>query len=194
VFRADAGFTRTKEFRTVFAGPGAIRFAYRELPSEFNPEEFNQLVVGDAGTYSYSFHAAAPERGGSLEMAVAGMTGISGGLVIDILPLLQTGLSVPSALDMEDARVIGAEDVDGTPCDIIEAVSRPAAPEHVRVWIAQSDSLIRRLSEDDVVPAEELRKMGSSDDPHSTFTTVTFHPKCNEPVAPESLRATDGSL
>jgi hypothetical protein len=30
--------------------------------------------------------------------------------------------------------------------------------------------------------------------PFSTFHLTTFHPRCNEPVRPESLEATDGSL
>jgi hypothetical protein len=30
--------------------------------------------------------------------------------------------------------------------------------------------------------------------PLSTFETITFHPKCNDPVRPEALLATDGSL
>jgi hypothetical protein len=226
VFRGDAGFSQETEFRTVVAGPGAIRLAYRDLPTEFHDAKLTQLIASDSGVLVYNPWSDEPETVGSLSLAIGALRGVSHGLSGAVLPLLPIGVDTPDALSMHDARVVGTEEIDGTTCDVIEGERRYgplALPARVRIWIAQDDSLIRRLSEDNVRSAEDSRKLAAvrppmpdsivemsreagvseadieglrsrMEGPLSTFDTITFHPKCNEPVAPLSLRATDGSL
>jgi len=219
VFRGEAGFSEETEFHTAVAGPGAIRFAYRDLPTEFGHAGLAQLVASDSGVLFYDPWGNEPERMQSLDDAVGAFMGVSKGLTGSVLPLLPLGLTYKGALYVHDARVVGTEEIDGTMCDVIDAVRRYGPlrlPENVRIWIAQSDSLIRRLSADAVQSATEGRQMRDlvtaelreagvwevlfdsmpvpSTEALSTFETTTFHPKCNEPIAPESLRATDGSL
>jgi hypothetical protein len=219
VFRGDAGFHEETEFRTVVAGPNAMRFAYRDLPTEFQPARLTQLIASDAGVLVYAPWSKEPETPRSLSAAIGALRGVSHGLTGAVLPLLPIGVDASSALSMHDARVVGSEEIDGTTCDVIEAKrgrGRPEVTEHLRIWIAQTDSLIRRFSEDLVESAEEVRQINAAraralreagiaesdlvvvnpgeEMPMTTFSTVTFHPKCNEPVAPLSLRATDGSL
>lgn len=215
VFRGDAGFSQEKTFHTTFAGPGAIRFAYRESPSEFFGGEFTELVASDAGVFTDFHGSEGREVEDSLELAVAGLTGVSDGLVGAVLPLLpQVGLHVRTALDVARPRLSGAEEIEGTLCDRIEGVElrRDGSPGvRVRLWIGHDDGLLRQRTEDDVWNDDDVREaqqamamipLDSSVadlrdrvvEPLSMFAAITFHPKCNEPVLPESLRATDGSL
>jgi hypothetical protein len=226
VFRGDAGFSDEMEFHTAVAGPGAIRFAYRDLPTEFQDARFTQLVINDAGVLDYDPGEHEPERMQSLDAALGALMGVSHGLTGAVIPLLPIGVDMPGAIDVYDARVVGAEEIDGTMCDVIDAVRRYGpfdATEHVRIWIAETDSLIRRLSEDLVQSEDDTRQLGATrarerealdrflreagvsdgeievvhsaiETPITTFSTVTFHPRCNEPVRPGALLATDGSL
>ena len=228
VYRGDAGFSEETEFHTAVAGPDAIRFAYRDLPTQFGDSVFTQLVASDAGVLSFMPWQHEPERAQSLDEAVGGLMGVSHGLSRAVLPLLPIGLTGPSALDVTDPLYSGAEEIDGTMCDRIEGVERRddgTVRVHVRLWIARDDGLIRQRSEDDVWNADDARQVQMSGEavestalqlreaglpeaaiqkileiehsarpPLSTFATVTYHARCNEPVSPESLRATDGSL
>jgi hypothetical protein len=112
--------------------------------------------------------------------------------------------------------VVTAADIDGEPCDEVEAlvIGGMPPPTRVRIWIAQSDSLVRRISRDLEATVEqteaivhgaeaEMREAGllvvqvdgiGAPSALSTFELTTFHPRCNEPVAPKMIRATDGSL
>jgi len=227
VFRGDAGFPQETEFHTAVAGRDSIRFAYRDRPDRFTEARFTQLIASDAGVVSYGPWGTEPKRMQSLDEAVGTLRGVSHGLTAEVLPLLPLGLSgVKNALDVAEPRISGTEEIDGTMCDVIEAV-RPLAshsnPLHRRIWIAQSDSLIRRLTDDDVMTDEDTRRLNAgrplisesivvmmreagvdesaierlraqAKKPLSTFSTVTFHPRCNEPVRPETLLATDASL
>ena len=144
-----------------------------------------------------------------------------------MIPLLPSGVDTPSALDVSEPRIAGTEVIEGTLCDVIEAVeprSDGTTRVHIRIWIAREDGLVRRRSVDDVwneddarrvlmsreeveATASRLRDAGMAETfieqvreslqkvkPLSMFSTVTYHPRCNEPIAPGSLRATDGSL
>lgn len=78
-------------FRTVFAGPQAVRIANRELPGEFNGEMLTQVIVNDAGAESVGPFSDKPDNLENLEGAMSAMGGVSGGLTTDILPLLSNG-------------------------------------------------------------------------------------------------------
>jgi hypothetical protein len=56
----------------------------------------------------------------------------------------------------------------------------------------RSELLEAGLSEEDV---DRIEKSTTGIPPLNTFVTFRYHPKCNEAIAPEALRATiDGSL
>jgi len=230
VFRGR-GQRGEKTFHTAFAGPNAIRFAYVEEDGPPQPARFYELVADGAGVRAKVPWAAQPETQKSLEIGIAGFTGISGGLAVAILPLLPSGLRTLNALDVSEPRLTGQAEVDGAPCDVLGGIADTAngrSGPRVQVWIARSDSLIRRVVADLVQTAEDLRRMadelerhwpedeasmrdaGETDahiaqrhaflqqarafSPISTFKTTTYHPRCNQPIAPEALRATDGGL
>jgi hypothetical protein len=153
----------------------------------------------------------------SLSAAVVTLAGVSSGLSVAILPLLQAGIDARSALDVTEPRLTGHDEIEGTICDRLEGArcdSCGDAGAHVQIWIARTDSMIRRVVEDFVVNPDDrswatmeasMRDAGASDaqiarihelskKPFSTLETVTYHPRCNETIAPEALQAKDASL
>ena len=80
VFRGDAGFSEETEFHTAVAGPNAIRFAYRGMPTQFGGAKLTQLVADDAGVLIYDPWSHEPLNGGSLSLAIGGLRGVSHGL------------------------------------------------------------------------------------------------------------------
>jgi hypothetical protein len=217
-FRRDSGYSEQMAFRTAFAGPNAIRFAYSEEASEFSRATLTQLIANDGGV-SILATGDEPDRPESVEMGVATLTGVSSGVAADVLPLLLVRTEIPGALGVHEPRAVGTDDIEGVLCDVIEGVrGREPRPDSssplVRMWIGHDDSLIRRITSDYLETEadrrrnnEELEQMASeggmseverrvlrSRPEFSTFSVTTFHPRCNEEVPAASLRPTDGSL
>jgi hypothetical protein len=215
--RNPGGAHNVIEFRTAFAGPHALRFAYRQRHEAVFGERLTQVVADDGGTQVMHSEGRPPRSVNSLGV-IYGLASVSRGLSTAIIPLLPAG--VPRSewfhnwLDLQGWSVTGHGDLDGTGCDKLEAAYRRGTL-HVQLWIAQSDSLLRRVVEDAVQDEEdELRATvewrraqtfpSRNDDgdaslahrhqPLNTFSVTTYHPRCNQPIAPEALRATDGGL
>jgi hypothetical protein len=234
--RADPHDREIIDFHTVFAGPHALRFAYRWRSSR-QQGDLTQLFADATGFRSIimDYGHTRPDQDDSLGGALGAQRGTSRGLTTAIIPLLTFADGMESDLDLvQDARWMGEEDVGGTACDAIEGSehlgTRPVAT-HIKVWIARSDALIRQVTRD-LVETEAyrawsetmmahawasreatmrafLRDAGRSDAEiestvedwrmprfplRSPFTTITYHPRCNQPISPEALRATDGGL
>lgn len=212
-FRGENQFLEQVVFRTVFAGPNAVRMAYQELPGEFGRGRLTQVIVNDAGAESVGPWNEAPQRLETLEGAMNGLAGVSHGLTRAILPLLPTGSHDGHTwLDVPSPVFTGIEEVDGETCDVLEAMAR-GGTERVRISIGRNDSLIHRISEDTFLSGDAVRSMiAGADDVMreagldlemdsdrdagelSTFEITTFHPRCGRPIAIEALRLTDGSL
>ncbi len=213
-FRSDAGHTETTRFRTAFAGAGAVRFAYADLATEHHSEWLTQLIADDTGVRVVKSWTGESRGEGSLNRAVGVMTGVSHGLSTAILPLLPSQIrGTRDALDVENPRFVGMEDVEGQPCDVIEGVHRS---ERVRVWIARQDSLIRRMTRDRVLSEEELRsrlarvperlrtvpsECDAAVDPDtavegglSTYQDTRLHPHCGGSIEPGALRQSVDTL
>jgi len=229
VFRGGAEQRDAIDFHTVFAGPRAVRFAYRERAGRFQPESFTELVADASGVRTRLFENHAPQHQDSLLDGVWALQGVSRKLSAAIIPLLPSGVKHWNVLAFTGARLTGQDEVDGKSCDVVEGLMndgvQPGGP-HVQVWIAQSDSLVRRVVEDwvqndaemvesatdmakhlpdleaimrdagrsDAEIAESLASLSRPRERLSTFSTTTYHPKCNQPIAPESLLSHPNSL
>jgi hypothetical protein len=162
VFRGDHGFSERTEFHTAFT-PGGVRFAYRESSDEDGDVgEFSQFVADEAGITSYRTDDPAT-REESLKDVVAAHTGVSHGLAGAVLDLLPAGLHGDGVLDIEAPRLVARETLDGTLCDVIEGLEPDygdvGSAERIRVWIAESDLLVRRVTEDWVETDESAERM-----------------------------------
>jgi hypothetical protein len=91
-------------FHTVFAGPRAVRFAYREANGKTT-----QLLSNETGAWCTFPWSHEPEQQESLEVGLGGLAGVSRRLSTVVLPLL-LGLP-PGAL-----RVAESVNEAETPC------------------------------------------------------------------------------
>ena len=174
IWSAGWGFHETGTFRTVFAGPQALRFAYRQWTPPGSRAFWLQVVADDAGVRFTIGPDQRAQEAKSLNQGIAALTGVSHGLAAFVTALLPTGVRARPVLDVSDARVVTYGDLDGTTCDLIDAMW---AGYREQLWIARSDSLIRRV----------VLEVGS-------VTTADYRPRCNQPIAPDALRGSDGGL
>jgi len=65
--------------------------------------------------------------------------------------------------------------------------------ENERDLFPRLDALLRDAGRSDA-EIEQVFAVERQSERLSTFSTATYHPRCNEPIAPEALRATDGGL
>jgi len=222
--RTGPEYRENIDFRTAFAGPHALRLAYRESATQWRPARVTQLIADASGVWLKDPWDSRPRNARSLA-TVYGLAGVSRGIAPSIVPLLPSGVPWSDWYshwsDLRNLRVTGNGEADGTPCDILEAVDQQGML-HVQLWIARSDSLLRRKVVDYVQTAAE-RARRKAEEAHavlrvvrvpradwsdadiaeyraaeerlySSFSTTNYHPRCNEPIAPEALRATDGGL
>lgn len=194
-FRGKSGHSQVTKFRTAFAGPDHLRFAYLDLSTEYFPARLTELIADETGVRTATSWQGNVRRKqeSSLTAAAGALAGVSHGLTAAILPMLPSGIDGGGAsLDMTDAVDVGTEDVDREPCDVIEGIRRST---HVRIWIARHGSLIRRVTEDTTLSEDQLR--AEVDAPNvtagglSTFVDTTFHPRCGGAIDPRDLRESD---
>jgi hypothetical protein len=213
-FRGEAAHIQVTKFRTTFAGPGRLRFAYLDLATEYFPPRLTQLIADETGVRSATswLGEVSREQEGSISAAAAAFGGVSQGLTGAILPMLRTGIDgLGDSLDMTDAVRVPNEDVEGESCDVVEGVR---GTTRVRIWIASRDSFIRRITEDTTLSEDELRATGASlperlhnparsdcdaavgapnatADGLSFFVDTIFHPRCGGAVDPRALQESD---
>lgn len=171
-FRARWRPPETGTFRTAFAGPHAFRFMLHKVPDSV--PFWTQIVADDSGVRYWLRPGEKEHRAKSLDLGIASLLGTSDFLAVFIPALLRVDAHARTLLDVSDPRVTTYGDLDGTTCDLIDATW---ASRRIQLWIARTDSLLRRV----VLEIDFL-------------TMADYHPRCNQPVAPEALRATDGGL
>src|SRR5215831_14278739 len=112
---------RICNFETQYQRPGLFRFAFESPhPSRRRRHLFSKCVIGHDGTapYFYSKHYSGPagvEQAESLEMAVAGATGISSGTAHTIGALLFAEVGGFNLLDLRRIRFRRDRKVHGVP-------------------------------------------------------------------------------
>jgi hypothetical protein len=140
-------------FDTAFVRPNLFRFAW-VAPHPFPPLKHlttqSAICSNSSGTTtSTEGWGQAPQtlQNDSLQLAVAGATGVSGGSAHTIATLLMPkiwttpfGVSLPN---LESPRLIGIETVEGTECYHI-AGTAPRVGQY-DLWIGTRDHLLRKL-------------------------------------------------
>jgi hypothetical protein len=194
-FRGKGAHVQVTKFRTTFAGPGRLRFAYLDLATEYFPPRLTQLIADGTGvrTATSWLGDVTREQEGSVSAAAGALVGVSHGLTGAVLPMLRTGIyELGDSLDITDAVRVETEDVDGESCDVVEGVR---GTTRVRIWIASRDSFIRRITEETTLSEDELRaEVGA---PNATagglsfFADTIFHPRCGGAIDPRALQESD---
>ena len=140
---------RLCSFNTKFRRPSLFRFAFeRSHPNARRRHLLTTCVVGHDGTapYFYAKHYSAPaevERPESLDMALAGATGISSGTAHTIGALLFKEVSGFNLLDLRRIRFRPHKVVLGVPCVCVSGI-HPRGGRYT-AWFGAGDMLLRRL-------------------------------------------------
>lgn len=165
---SDTGLTRSLgsryprlcTFDTKYLRPSLFRFQFESPhPNIRRRYSFSRCVVGHDGKapYLYSHYYSGPadvERSESLDFAIAGATGISGGTAHTIAALLFGEVSGFTLLDLHRIRFRRSRAIGGVQCVCISGLH----PRGGRwsAWFGAEDMLLRRLYQSKF-NTEELR-------------------------------------
>jgi hypothetical protein len=194
-FRGKGAHIQVTKFRTTFAGPGRLRFAYLDLATEYFAPRLTQLIADETGvrTATSWLGDVSREQEDSVSAAAGALGGVSHGLTGAVLPMLRTGIyGLGDSLDMTDAVRVTTEDVEGESCDVVEGVR---GTTRVRIWIASRDSLIRRITEDTTLTEDQLRTevgaLNATAGGLSFSVDTIFRPRCGGAIDGRSLQESD---
>lgn len=175
---SGGGFTTKKPFRTLFTRPKLFRFEYQDLPYGPHPEQ--RMVIWPQGNAFRTWWTVQPgnQEANSLEMALAGATGVSSGAAHTIprllIPSVVTGWSLT---DLTRPCLVGEANVDGVRCYQIKGTDVMGSAQ--TVWIEKGTFLVRKIHE----------KMKLDEGTVVEETTV-YRPKANPKIDPSRFRFT----
>lgn len=150
-------------FETAFARPGRFKFswiAHHPYPPLRHVKWRSVFWANDLEVYIWHMYdepSSKAQSVASLELAVAGATGVSSGSAVSVATLLMPNIRATSVRDLKDVRALGIEDVDGTPCYHLVGSLKGFGEQDV--WIAKTDFLIRKIRSMILdTPYEEIRR------------------------------------
>ncbi len=160
-------------FETSFQRPNLLRFAFeRPHPSRGLAHLVSRCVVGHDGTRPFFWAShyesnAKTEHPETLDLAVAGATGISSGTAHTIAALLLPEVTGFKLLDLHKIRFRRNRKIDGVPCTCVSGLHPFAG--RLTAWFGTEDLLLRRLYRQ-----------------HSNSEELRFAPLANAPL-PETI-------
>jgi outer membrane lipoprotein-sorting protein len=165
----DQTFTDHRPFTTSFVRPKLFRFEFkiRSGPG-FGP--WQRYVVWADGKKIRSWWTVTPQvkEFESIERALAGPTGVSGGSAATIPAVLIPGMKWGGGLKrLRDARLLGEEKVDDADCYKIEATPLGERGSRKTLWIDKQTFLVRKIFGTTKLPSL------------STEETTTYKPQVN---------------
>lgn len=176
----DGGkFTERRTFTTAFVRPSAFRFEYREDGSAATA-----YIIWSDGTNArtqWYLNGGRVQPVSSLELAIAGATGVSGGTAYFVPSLLGLVHGTPSLID---PRYEGTESIDGHPCWKVSGSTRGGTMTY---WIDGASHLVRRMFEKKTITGRDGK-------PFDVETTTTYQPTAGADVDVALLAPPDGML
>lgn len=143
-------------FETAFARPNLFRFDWTNHHPANRDVDWRSVVWSDGtATYTHSETDSEPEtmEEESLELAIAGATGVSSGSARTIPRLLMPEIGGWSLSQLQSPTVVGVETIDGVPCHRVRG-QHPRL-EQIDVWIGVQDHLVRKVA---LLGSEEVRQ------------------------------------
>lgn len=137
------------KFVTTFSRPNQLKFAWisHHPYPPLRHIEWRSVIWSDGDKASmwmmYDEPTSTAQRMESIEMAIAGATGVSGGSALTVSRLLMPEIRATSVRDIKAPIVVGIEDVEGTACHHITGTN--ARMGKVDLWIGTGDHLLRKV-------------------------------------------------
>jgi outer membrane lipoprotein-sorting protein len=164
--------TVEKPFTTAFVRPGRLRFEYREKRGLLGQD--SRHIVWSDGRETQSWWDIAPgvRKEESLDMALAGATGVSGGSAHTIPSLLLPEVKGLRLTDITEVRQVENAKLGESECFRIEG---KLSQSPTTLWIDKSSFLVRRI--------DERHQLST----FSTEETTTYDPVINGEIGEEML-------
>lgn len=147
--KKDGQQTQRKPFKTWFVRPKLFRFEFQDQAGP-GAGKWTRYVVWADGQKIRTWWSvlARLKEFDSIESALAGPTGVSGGSAVNIPGLLMTEMQWGSGLRrLADAKLLGTEKIGDAECYKIDAGAKTDASRRQTLWIDRKTFLIRRLAE-----------------------------------------------
>ena len=165
----EQGNRRTvkKPFRTRYARPSLYRYQFTDHPPGGRAPQLYVIWSDDAARRAKSWWTLTPEiKEDNLAMAIGAAVGVSSSTSSTIPSLLMPDLLNKSPLLwLTGLKLVGEENIDGSPCHKIECRNFARNPE--TIWIDKETHLLRRIFEVSKFPG------------FTTEETTTYRPRIN---------------
>jgi hypothetical protein len=155
----DTGVQRisdSKPFSTAFERDGRFRwqFEHSAMPGR-KPDQKYVVWSDDQKSFRSRWTlTAAADSFDSMDKAMAGPTGVSGGSATAVIPLLRADMKLAfRTTDLHDPAVVGAEKIDDVECTMIRG-TQPAMDEVVVLWLDPNHAIRKIKSNMEVDPAK----------------------------------------
>jgi hypothetical protein len=183
----NAGGTQisdTKPFATAFERDGRFRwqFTHSRVPGSKPTEKFVVWSMDQKSFQSSWTLQKGAQTYDSLDMAMAGPTGVSGGSATAVIPLLRQDMRWGiRTTDLTEPVEKGKEQVDGVECTRIEGKQFGGAA--VTLWLDPSFAIRKIYTVQEIDPSKMPNAPGGPKmDKFTTKTTITFKPILNEKI------------
>jgi hypothetical protein len=180
-----------RPFSTAFERNGRFRWEFRASAIPGGRPKLQYVVWSrDQKTFDSWWDVTRKhQQHNSLDMAMAGPTGVSGGSATAIIPMLckmQWGLRCTNVVN---PTVQGPEKIQGVDCTIIEG--QDSAGGQVRLWLDSSSAVYQVFTSREVDPAKLPKRDGQPENiPQEKFvveTTITIKPTFDAKIADEEF-------
>lgn len=175
VYKGSVAPTSTKPFSTLFVRPSQFRF---EFSDKFPTGQSSRMVIWTdaAPTKAKRWWSIQPGvTDETLDLAIASATGVSSGAA-HMVPtlLLPDDLTGSTLAKAPNPKLLGDEDVDGSPCHKLQVDDVRGGP--ITIWIDQKTFLLRKIF--------QVMKLPSV----SAESTTTYKPELNPQIKPDEFK------
>lgn len=162
-------------FSTAFVRPETFRYACTDMSSAVGDRK--RYLIWKKGDDVRSWWSNRPDVRANqpFELTIASATGVSGGSAARIIALLLPDLQWGRKLRLlDDVRLSGQVELEGTSCYQLQALGLDGAP--VEIWIDTRTFLLR-----------QIREQRQLDGVRTETTTIYRSPRVNGPIDPQQL-------
>jgi hypothetical protein len=175
-----------RPFSTAFERDGRFRWEFRSsaIPGGKPVQQYALWSRDQKAFESWWDVTRQHQRQNSIDMALAGPTGISGGSATAIIPLLRSTQWGGKRTSLKAPSVKGAEKIQGVDCTIIEGLDQTGAS--VRLWLDSTFAIRQIFESREIDPAKLPKPEGGPAEPaqekFTTETTIVIQPTFDAPI------------
>jgi hypothetical protein len=180
--------TESKPFATAFERAGRFhwQFEHSAMPGH-KPDQKFIVWSDDQKSFKTSWTLTGKnETFPSIDRAMAGPSGVSGGSATAVIPLLRPDMKVARDTALHAPEIAGTEKIDGVDCTMIRG-KQTALDAMIVLWLDPTHAIRKIKTNLDVDPAKIPGGGGSSK--FSSETVITIRPVFDEKIEDKYFEA-----